>query len=81
MIVVAVRRHAPADRWSGGVAITTYGQSRVDLPLAHSPARGGTAVLLSILNLDGELVLRAELEEIVGPIADACRAYGFDRIW
>jgi hypothetical protein len=37
-------------------------------------------MLLSLYNVRGEYVLRAELESIEGGVREACRAYGYDRI-
>jgi hypothetical protein len=49
------------------------------VPLEQLPA-GQVAVLLSVYNVAGEFVLRAELETIAGSIREACRAYGYDQI-
>jgi uncharacterized protein involved in tellurium resistance len=67
--------------WGGTLVVTTYGGARIDLPL-ESLRRGQVAVLLSVHNLDGELVIRAEMETIVegGDVREAVRAYGYDRI-
>jgi hypothetical protein len=35
---------------------------------------------MSIYNVDGEYVVRAEMETIVGDVREAARAYGYDRI-
>jgi uncharacterized protein involved in tellurium resistance len=66
-------------RWGGTLVVTTYGNARIELPLETLFA-GTTAVLMSIYNLEGELVIRAEMETIVGDVRDAARAYGYDRI-
>jgi uncharacterized protein involved in tellurium resistance len=65
--------------WGGTLVISTFGGARVDLPL-ESLFSGKVAVLVSIYNLDGEFVLRAEMETITGDVREAARAYGYDRI-
>lgn len=65
--------------WGGTLVLTTFGGGRVELPLETLPP-GRVAVLLSIYNLHGELVVRAEMETIDGDIREAARAYGYDRI-
>jgi hypothetical protein len=37
-------------------------------------------VFLSIYNVRGEFVIRAEMEIIAGSVRDAVKAYGFNRI-
>ena len=65
--------------WSGTLVIATSGGARIELPL-ESLYAGRIAVLISIYNMAGELVIRAEMETIVGDVREAARAYGFDRI-
>lgn len=65
--------------WGGTLVVTTFGGARIELPLETLFA-GSVAVLLSIYNLDGELVIRAEMETITGDVREAARAYGYDRI-
>jgi hypothetical protein len=65
--------------WTGTLVATTFGGGRVELPL-DTLYRSAVAVPLSIVNVGGELWLRAEMETVAGSIRDACRAYGFDRI-
>jgi uncharacterized protein involved in tellurium resistance len=67
-------------RAAGGVlVVTTLGGARIDLPLDEQE-RGGTTVFLSVYNVGGEFVVRAEMAHIDGAVRDACQAYGFDRI-
>ena len=66
-------------RWGGTVVVETFGGARVEVPLG-TPAGPGVLVPLSVYNLDGELVLRAEQQLVPGPVKDACLAFGFDRI-
>jgi len=65
--------------WGGTLVTSTAGGARVELPLER-PASAGVMVLLSIYNVHGEFVVRAEMETIPGPIRAAVGAYGFDRI-
>jgi uncharacterized protein involved in tellurium resistance len=65
--------------WGGTLVVTTFGGARIELPL-ETLFPGRAAVLMSIYNLDGELVIRAEMETIKGDVRDAARAYGYDRI-
>jgi uncharacterized protein involved in tellurium resistance len=65
--------------WGGTLVVTTFGGARIELPLEGLFA-GKVAVLMSIYNLDGELVIRAEMETITGDVREAARAYGYDRI-
>lgn len=66
--------------WGGTLVVTTFGGGRVELPLETLYA-GRVAVLLSIHNLDGEFVVRAEMETMhTGDVREAARAYGYDRI-
>lgn len=65
--------------WGGTLVVTTFGGARVDLPL-ETLHPGHIVVLLSIYNLDGEFVVRAEMETITGDVREAARAYGYERI-
>jgi len=65
--------------WGGTLILTTPGGARIELPLERPPS-GGVTVLLSIYNVRGEFVVRAEMENFAGPIRAAVQAYGFDRI-
>ena len=65
--------------WGGTLVLDTFGGGRLELPL-ETLERSTVAVLISLYNLDGELVVRAELESIVGDVREAARAYGYDRI-
>jgi len=65
--------------WGGTLVVTTFGGARVELPLEKLQP-GKVAVLVSIYNVDGEFVVRAEMETIDGDVREAARAYGYDRI-
>lgn len=65
--------------WGGTLVATLEGGGRLEIPLERLYP-GRIAVLATIYNMDGELIVRAELETIAGDIREAARAYGFDRI-
>lgn len=65
--------------WGGTLVVTTFGGARIELPL-ETLYTGRVAVLMSIYNFGGELVIRAEMETITGDVREAARAYGYDRI-
>jgi uncharacterized protein involved in tellurium resistance len=66
-------------KWGGTLIVTTFAGAKIEVPLEQL-APGEVAVLLSVYNVDGEFVLRAELETIAGSIREAARAYGYDQI-
>jgi uncharacterized protein involved in tellurium resistance len=65
--------------WGGTLVTTTYGGGRVEVPLEVLQG-GDIAVLLSIYQVRGEFVLRAEMQSLFGDVREAARAYGFDKI-
>ena len=65
--------------WGGTLVVTTLGGSRVEVPLVAGPSVG-VLVLLTAYQVDGELVLRAEAQEPVSSIQEACLRFGYDRI-
>ena len=65
--------------WGGTLVVTTFGGGRVEVPM-ESLHPSPIAVLVSLYNLHGEIVIRAELESISGDVREAARAYGYDRI-
>ena len=79
MIVFGFSESAQELRWGGTLIVTALGGARVELPL-DLPASTGVSVFLSVYNVAGEFVLRAEMETVKGAVRDACIAYGFDRI-
>ncbi|MCW2644713.1 MAG: hypothetical protein JWP07_822 [Pseudonocardiales bacterium] len=66
-------------KWGGTLIVTTFAGAKIEVPLEQLPA-GEVAVLMSLYNIKGEFVLRAELETIAGSIREAARAYGYDQI-
>lgn len=65
--------------WGGTLVLTTFGQARVEMPLDRPPS-AGVVVLMSLYVVDGEVVIRAENEEVAGTVRDAVLAYGYDKI-
>jgi uncharacterized protein involved in tellurium resistance len=65
--------------WGGTLIVTTFAGAKIELPLERL-APGAVAVLLSLYNVAGEFVLRAEMQTIAGSIREAARAYGYDQI-
>ncbi|WP_460493485.1 hypothetical protein [Dactylosporangium cerinum] len=78
LIVFGVPAVDPGPHWAGTLLIGTHGQARIEVPVQPPPP--GPTVLLSLYNVDGELVLRAEAQTVPGRIRDACLAFGYDRI-
>jgi uncharacterized protein involved in tellurium resistance len=64
--------------WGGTLITSTYAGAKIELPLEE--LTGQIAVLMSLYNVHGEFVLRAEMEPVAGSIREACRAYGYDTI-
>jgi uncharacterized protein involved in tellurium resistance len=79
LVVYGFSDSGAALNWGGTLVLTTFGQVRVELPLDRPPSPH-VGVLMSLYNIAGEFVVRAEMEEIPGSIRDAVSAYGFDRI-
>jgi hypothetical protein len=80
MAVYAFSESRSELNWGGTLVVTTFGGARVELPL-ESLHPGRVAVLMSIYNLAGEYVIRAEMETIhEGDVREAVRSYGYDRI-
>jgi hypothetical protein len=65
--------------WGGTLVVETFGKARIELPL-ESLQGGDVAMLMSLYNVRGEFVLRAEMQALNGGVREACRAYGYDRI-
>jgi uncharacterized protein involved in tellurium resistance len=65
--------------WGGTLVTTTFGGARIELPLDLG-AHAGPVALLSLYNIDGEFVLRAEREKITGAAREVASLFGYDRI-
>lgn len=79
MVVYAFSEKRQPLNWGGTLIVTTHGAARIEIPL--DVLQGGEiAVLISIYQVRGELVIRAEMQTLFGDVREAARAYGFDRI-
>ena len=58
---------------------TTFGGDRIEMPIDLAPSNA-VAVLSSVYNIRGQLVLRSEMDLVGRTIREACRGHGFDRI-
>jgi uncharacterized protein involved in tellurium resistance len=79
LIVYAYSESGTTLSWDGALVIQTYGGARVEVPMRHDRS-AGVMVPLSLYNIDGELVLRAEYFFAGGTIREATAAFGFERI-
>lgn len=78
-IVYAFSGNGQMLQWAGTLIATTFGGDRIEMPIELAPAPA-VAVLASVYNLGGELVVRSEMDLIAPNVREACRGYGFDRI-
>jgi len=65
--------------WSGALRVETIGGARVDVPLEREPG-AGSLMALSVVNVGGRLVLRAERELVPGALREAALAFGFGEL-
>lgn len=79
LVVLAFSPSGATLRWGGALLVETADGGRVDVGLDREPA-SGVLVALSITQVAGELVLRAEDELVHGTFRDAALAYGFTTI-
>jgi len=79
VVVYAFSESRAPLNWGGTLVASTFGAAKIELPLEGLQG-GAVAVLMSLYNVGGEFVLRAELRTLAGDVRDAARAYGFDRI-
>jgi uncharacterized protein involved in tellurium resistance len=79
LVVYAYSESGTELRWGGTLVLTTFGGARIEVPLDRPPS-SGVLVVASLYNIDGELVIRAELTDVAGTVRDAVGAFGFDRI-
>ncbi|WP_139220369.1 hypothetical protein [Trujillonella endophytica] len=77
MLVYAYSESRGELAWGGTLRITTFGGARVEVPL-DVPRHAGPLAVLSLYVVDGEFVLRAELERIAGAAREVARSYGYD---
>ncbi|UIJ35426.1 hypothetical protein [Allobranchiibius sp. GilTou73] len=77
LLVVAVAPRLPG----GTLVVTTYGGSRMEIPLPVRATLGAQALLTAYV-VQGRLVLRAELDPFSGTLQQVCGAYGYtDLTW
>lgn len=79
LVVYAFSGNGRPLQWGGTLIVSTFGGDRIEMPIDLAPAPA-VAVLVSMYNVAGELVVRSEMDLIAPNIRDACRGYGFDRI-
>jgi uncharacterized protein involved in tellurium resistance len=79
LLVYAVSESGAELHWGGTLVTRTSGGARVELPLEIGRHRGPVA-LMSLYNIDGEFVLRAETERVAGAVRDVALSFGYDRI-
>lgn len=65
--------------WGGTLILSTFGKARVETPMDGTKATGAVG-LVTIYQVDGELVVRAEPRLVSTSVREACLAFGFDRI-
>ncbi|MBB2893507.1 hypothetical protein [Flexivirga oryzae] len=70
----------PSKQMPGGtVTVTTYGGSRLEVPLVAGPTLGAQALVTAYV-VEGRLVLRAEHDPYSGTLQQVCAAYGYREI-
>lgn len=80
VVMLADPSAAPLE-WSGALSVTTLSGARVSVPLER-PAGPGVLAALSVHQVAGRLVLRAENDLVEGTLRDACTRYGItDLAW
>lgn len=65
--------------WGGTLILRTFGNGRVETAM-DGPKAAGAVGLVTIYQVDGELVVRVEPRLVVASVREACLAFGFDRI-
>jgi uncharacterized protein involved in tellurium resistance len=66
--------------WDGIIVTATHGGARIEIPLDHS-SFDGTLAMVTVYNVEGELVLRAEMEPFPGPPERAAIGFGYAVPW
>lgn len=70
----------PSKQLPGGtVTVTTYGDSRLEIPLVAGPTLGAQALMTGYV-VEGRLVVRAEHDPYSGTLQQVCSAYGYREI-
>lgn len=63
--------------WEGTLVVSTLGGQKLYVPCSGTSP---SFALMSIYNVDGHLVIRAEHEPVAGPPQQVCEAYDYDHI-
>ena len=79
LIIYAFSGGGPPPTAGVTLITTTFGRARIETTLDRLPPTG-VVVLMSLYNIAGEFVLRAELDLVAGTPRDAAAGYGFDQI-
>jgi hypothetical protein len=79
LLVYALSESGRELQWGGTLVARTFGGARVEIPLDLGRHHGPIA-LMSLYNIDGEFVLRAEAEKVTGAVRDVSRLFGYDQI-
>jgi hypothetical protein len=79
LVIYAFSGGGPPPNAGVTLVTTTFGRARIETTLDRLPPQG-VVVLMSLYNVAGEFVLRAELDWIAGTPRDAGAGYGFDQI-
>jgi uncharacterized protein involved in tellurium resistance len=69
-----------APTWDGIIVTATHGGARIEIPLDHA-SFDGTMAMVTIYNVEGELVLRSEMEPFSGPPERAAIGFGYAIPW
>jgi hypothetical protein len=78
LLVMLVSADGIPLQWAGTVTVTTHNRGRVEVPL-DPIGSSEVAAALAIYQVDGELVVRAELEP-ASTVRAASQAFGYDGI-
>jgi uncharacterized protein involved in tellurium resistance len=65
--------------WGGTLIGSSFGGARIEMPMDVGRHHGPVA-LMSLYNIDGEFVLRAENVKVRGAVREVARMFGYDRI-
>jgi hypothetical protein len=79
LIIYAFSGGGPPPNAGVTLVTTTFGRARIETTIDRLPP-AGVVVLMSLYNIAGEFVLRAELDWVAGTPRDAAASYGFDQI-
>ncbi|GLY07716.1 MULTISPECIES: hypothetical protein [Actinoplanes] len=78
-LMLAVTANRGPRPLTGVLTLVTYSGARVEVPV-ELPPEAMVSVLVTIFQVDGELVLRAERDTVGATLKDACDAYGYGAV-